>query len=586
MKQLINRNTLWCSVFAGKLSKLGVKYVCISPGSRSTPLSLAFSTSKTFKVYPIVDERSSAFFALGLAKKSNIPVALVTTSGTAVAELYPAIIEAYFQRIPLIVCTADRPFYLQKSGANQTINQNNIFVNHIRYFANISLPSLRPKKIKKLIDITFAAVNTAIQTDKGPVHLNFPFEKPFEPDTPTDFLDKKLLKSFTDYVPNFSSRSNINKKEISFIIKTISEYRKGIIFCGYNNYSHHFADLILMLSKKSGYPIWADGSSGLRFTNSTFHENYNVLIRSKKFLELFNPEVIIQFGGAPTSNAMLEFYKATNAEKIIVNKFGDRNDPSLTAKTIIKMNPDDFCNKIISLFDHDINPKWFRNLKTLNSQAEKSKQVFLKNAPFNFEGKIINEVVKISPSKSNLMISNSLPIRDADFFISSNSKKINLFTNRGASGIDGINSTALGIASLSKKPTILITGDLAFFHDLTGLHNSIKFNIPLTIVLINNHGGGIFQSLPIARFGKIFKEYFLTDLKLDNKRLVKAFGGYYNKVSNLNQLKNEIELSFTRNSLSVIEIFTDAKESKLLRDKYWNLGVKSIEKQINAFKDK
>lgn len=586
MKQLINRNTFWCSVFVEKLSKLGIKYVCISPGSRSTPLTLAFASSNKFIVYPIVDERSSAFFALGIAKKTNSPVAIVTTSGTAVAELYPAIIEAYFQRIPLIVCTADRPHYLQKSGANQTINQNNIFINHIRYFANIGMPSLNQKKIKKLIDVTFAAVSTALQTDKGPVHLNFPFEKPFEPDVPTDTLNKDFIKPLKYYFPKPPSQLNDNNKEISFVSIKISEKRKGIIFCGYNKYSTDFADLILRLSNKIGFPIWADGSSGLRFSNSTFHENYNVLIKSKKFLQLLDPEFIIQFGGAPTSNAMLEFYKSTKAEKIIVNMFGDRNDPSLTAKKIIKMNPDDFCKKINTMINDKNNSLWFEELKALNTLAEKSKQGFLRNVPFNFEGKIIDEVVKVCPPKSNLMISNSLPIRDADYFVSSNSKKINLFTNRGASGIDGINSTALGIAAVSKKPTILVTGDLAFFHDLTGFYNSVKFSIPLIIILINNHGGGIFESLPIARFGKIFKEYFQTDLKLDNKKLVKAYGAYYNKVRNLTQFKNEIKLSLNRKSLSVIEVFTDAKESKLLREKYWHLGVKSIENYIDALKHK
>lgn len=210
MKKYINRNYFLASLFVKQLEVPQIKNVCISPGSRNTPLTLAFAENKKFKKYIHIDERSSGFFALGLAKQTNKPVVLITTSGTAVAELYPAIIEAYQQRIPLIVCTADRPAYLKNTGANQTINQENIFRNHIRKFWNVGLPSLTKKKLfsftKKINEIIFLAT----EKDKGPVHINFPFEKPLEPNSFTDTISFNLK----DFIFRTNELENCQRKII------------------------------------------------------------------------------------------------------------------------------------------------------------------------------------------------------------------------------------------------------------------------------------------------------------------------------------------------------------------------------------
>ncbi len=208
MKRPVNKNYLWSKVFVDQLANLGVEYVCISPGSRSTSLTLAFARS-SIKSFVILDERSSGFFALGIAKKTNNPVAIVTTSGTAVAELYPAIIEAYQQRVPLIVCTADRPPEMLNSGANQTINQNNIYANHINWFFDLGLPEVTSERILHLKSIALRAFVTSKVINKGPVHLNFPFRKPFEPDSFTDEIEENLLE---EYLTSFNEppQNNFN----------------------------------------------------------------------------------------------------------------------------------------------------------------------------------------------------------------------------------------------------------------------------------------------------------------------------------------------------------------------------------------
>jgi len=201
MKKIkVNRNNFWTEVFVKQLNSAGVKYACISPGSRSTPLTFSFAKNKKIKCFVNIDERSSAFFALGLAKASKTPVAVVTTSGTAAAELYPAIIEAYQQRVPLIICTADRPPELLNTGANQTINQHNLYKNHIRWFKNVGLPSLKRLKLRRLQQTAFRDVEFSTLKDKGPVHLNFPFRKPLEPFTFTDEVDSLLVKNVNSNV--------------------------------------------------------------------------------------------------------------------------------------------------------------------------------------------------------------------------------------------------------------------------------------------------------------------------------------------------------------------------------------------------
>lgn len=590
MKIPINLNSLWCNTFTDQVFKMGIRNVCISPGSRSTPLTLSFSLNKKFNIYPIVDERSSGFFALGLARSTNTPVVLVTTSGTAVAELYPAIIEAFYQRVPLIICTADRPPYLRNRGANQTINQENIYKNHIRFFADPGLPEHKVTRFNLLKKITAHALSIAINENRGPVHINFPFDKPFEPDTFTHKIDGRFINQLTaqnNIVVNKTGKDTSTNRLIRKIATQIQSKRNGIIICGHNNFEKDFAKRIINFSEKTGYPIFADGSSGLRYglhSKKNIIENFNSLIRSQLFLKHFDPEIIIHLGGAPTSNQMHDFMKNSRAYKILIDQFGDINDPSLTAKKVIKIKPQDFFVSLLSLLNNFRldESDWAEHLIDIDSLIHNIKIRFFSENELHTEPNIIFNLIKNLPSSCNLMVSNSLPIRDIDFFSVCADKEIVFYTNRGASGIDGINSTALGIAGGSKKTTVLLTGDLAFYHDLTGLYNSQKFNIPITIVLINNNGGGIFESLPISQFGKIYRDNFVTPLKLDFSKIVKAFNGNYYIADESKNFSATLKRALKSKKLNVIEIKTNAKLSKKNRLKFWQTAIKEVDKYINA----
>ena len=582
MKIKINRNILWTETFVNELASLGVKYVSISPGSRNTPLTLAFANNKKIKSYINIDERSSGFFALGLAKASNTSVAVVCTSGTATVELYPAIVEAYQQRVPLIICTADRPPELLNRGANQTINQNNLYKNHIRWFNDVGLPEPSIEKLKQLKDTAVKAVVKSTFETRGPVHLNFPFKKPFEPNTFTDDVENKVINFAGKLAPvkiNIltGKMKNISgEKWFENIYKHIAKKEKGIIIIGPDHYDPKFLKNCELLSEKLNYPILADGTSQIRFGShkkGNIITNFDAFLRSEKFAKENKPDIILQFGRTITSKALDTFLESISSLRFMINEYGDWFDPSDKATAAYACKPYLFCETMIKKISASSikrsNDKWLTVYKNAEAAATKIKEAIIYKSQFPNECRAINEILDNIPEDCQIMLSNSMPVRDFDYFASYSKKKIVVYNNRGASGIDGITSTALGIAEATKKPTVLITGDLAFYYDLNGLLAAKNYNIPLVVILLNNNGGGIFEILPISKYGEVFKKYFVVPHQLDFSHFVKAYGGNYIKIKNWPALKKSLVKSFSRQQFSVLELKTSATDSLKLRRQYW-----------------
>ncbi len=573
MKKYINLNYFWTSLFVEQVAALGVKNVCISTGSRNTPLTLAFAENKKIKKYIHVDERSCGFFALGLAKYTNSPIAIVTTSGTAVAELYPAIIEAYIQRIPLIICTADRPSYLRNTGANQTINQDNIFVNHIRKFIDFGLPYLTKKNLNEFCEKIVKTVSIATKENSGPVHLNFPFVKPLEPNTFTEKISFKISDFIISEKRNY--RNKINEKDFLEFLETLKNAERPLIHCGWDNFNNEFYKSLQKFSTKNNIPIFVDGTSELRFIKSG---NKNIISNHTAFIENIDeePDLIIHLGNAPTSQIMLRYFENSKAERILINEFGDIKDPSTNKGRIIKCNPLLLLNKMLD--EENLSPKkndWLKKIQNCEVVSEKIKHRFLANLKFGSEPKVSFEILNCIEPNSNVFISNSLPIRDFDYFASKRKLGLKIFTNRGASGIDGIISTASGIAATSKNQTYLIIGDLAFYHNVSALSTLNELKIPLKIILVNNNGGGIFNMLPIANDKENFEEYFITAQNLEFSKIVKAFGGNYYLPKTWHSFKKYLIGVSKNKNFSVIEIQTDSIKSVEQRKDYWE-QVKAI----------
>ena len=590
MKQSINRNILWTELFVSALESLGIKHACISPGSRNTPLTVSFQRSLKIKSYIHVDERSSGFFALGLANQTNNPVVVVTTSGTAAAELYPAIIEAYQQKSPLIICTADRPPQLINTGANQTINQINIYHNHIHKYFSAGMPAINSKALNNLFSITKNAFSESSKFD-SPVHINFPFDKPFEPSKATDKIDKKNITRIRKIFKNANYQKRqikVKVSDINFILKHIKHSTRRIILAGPNNIGDKKIQSLFQFAKKINAPILADGLSGLRFINipsDNLIVNHVSFLRLHEVKEKLDPDLIIQIGAAPTSNSVLEFYENSKAFKIIINEFGELKDPSRTTDKIITAEFSQLCGLLNNRINKDISietdKKWFLKYIELDKQCENVKQTNLANISFPFEGKIINETIRLAPDSANIMISNSLPVRDVDNYANRSTKRIKTFSNRGASGIDGIISTSSGINACDMNPTFLITGDLAFYHDITGLLSLKKYSIPLIIILLNNEGGGIFEFLPIAKEKIDFQNYFKTPINIDFENIVSAFAGNYSLIKNWKEFSNEIKKAIKRKSFSVLEIKIDSKKTLKTRKDIWNEIKQTADSLIN-----
>jgi 2-succinyl-5-enolpyruvyl-6-hydroxy-3-cyclohexene-1-carboxylate synthase len=601
----VNKNIAWSISFVNELAAGGVKYACISPGSRNTPLTWAFAQNKNITKYVIVDERSAAFFALGLANRTGSPVAIICTSGTAAVEFYPAIVEAYQQRIPLIICTADRPPELRDTGTNQTINQDNLYRNHIRYFADAGLPEMSIKRIISLKKITANALELSCHKDKGPVHINFPFKKPFEPDNFTDEISNaagNLLQKTCYKSPAPESGSKLSgKKGLRNIAEMLKHTPKGIIIVGPEKYSIEFHKNVIKLSAILKYPIMADGCSQLRFLSSfagklnsqrhnTPGNNYNVIsnyeamLRSSSFSEKFLPEIILHFGRTPVSKGMEEYFGKHMPLQLFINEDGDLFDPTRKGK-LYKSAPAQFCRSVIeSLQASSIvrrEDSWLRSYLLADQLLEMLKHRILFNSGSINEVRIINELLNSIPENSSIMLSNSLPVRDFDYWASCSSKNFMIFNNRGASGIDGIISTALGIASVKKEPVFLITGDLAFYYDLNAFMTAQKYSIPLITILINNNGGGIFNSLPVSKYNKFLQEYFITPHQLNFEKLTNAFGVGFSKVKTWKGFSDSLDSAAAKKKPVVIEIRTDAVKSLALRKLYWDESNMLLKKLIN-----
>lgn len=571
MNKVANRNTFWAHIFVDEIIRAGLGAVVVAPGSRSTPLVLAFAEQDEVPVYSMIDERGAAFFALGQALSSGKPTALVCTSGTALANFFPAVIEAHQSNVPLIILSADRPPELRGSGANQSIDQIKIFGSYVRMFSDVALPEPNPtpKMIRYLRTLADRVVNTSAGLIPGPVHLNFPFRKPLEPtvvesDVEEDFLDEPAgfvagrADAFTKMSQGVVSPT---PEQIDPIAQLIEQSPRGLIICGPRCSGNAFTSAILELAEKTGYPILADALSGLRFnpeSNNLVIGGYETFLQHE-FVD--PPQVILQFGAAPTSQVLnLYLGNLVDTPRILVNQYGKWQDEHHLITDLVWADPALFCQALTTQIDMSSDANW---LSVWQNAEERTWQVVADaRAQEDFEGAVVAQVLDNLLDGSDLFIASSNSVRHLDQFAKPQVVDLRVFANRGASGIDGTIASALGVSSLSARPLTLIIGDLAFYHDLNSLLAIKKHNLDIKIVVINNDGGGIFHRLPIAEYDPPFTELFLTPHGLDYAPAAEMFGLSYQKVDDLSefeQVYNEPE------SPILIEVMTDSLHQEQVR---------------------
>ena len=564
--------------------QLGVRHAVFSPGSRSTTMAMLFKEHEGFETYMNIDERSASFMALGIAKAHKEPTVLVCTSGSAVAHYLPAILEAQYSGIPLIVLSADRPHTLLHVGAPQTVDQHKIFGTAVNYFEELAVPQeshyyTYPRQVAR------KAYMKAMDTKKGPVHINVPLFEPLVPELSRNHFEAGR-SSFKVVKPNYSSvfgcdnRNNLphinNATDIAHgndgtkeINDLLERYERILILAG-PQIDVDEADMIRSFGEALQAPIFADPLSNVRGcdTSKVVISTYDALLAGQALWNELKPDCVIQFGQIVVSKRVQQMLASwTDVEYIEVNPTMDSMNPTGKTTMHVQASIDVFTNLYGVKNDSPAYLGKWQHLET----AGKQKLGTAIEEPSCFEGRTIRELQQHISDNAQVLIANSMTIRDFDYFWFSGESKAVLYGNRGVNGIDGTISTALGLAA-NGRPTYLVTGDLSLFHDLNGLAVAKTHNLNLTIILHNNDGGGIFEYLP-QKGTKHFDYLFSTSQGLDYSGAAKLYGCGYTKISSPNELSSVLANVSQETGVHIIEIPTNREYSRELHKKYTKVSV-------------
>ena len=542
--------------------QLGVRHAVFSPGSRSTTMAMLFKEHEGFETYMNIDERSASFMALGIAKAHKEPTVLVCTSGSAVAHYLPAILEAQYTGIPLVVLSADRPHTLLHVGAPQTVDQHKIFGTAVNYFEELAVPQeshyyTYPRQVAR------KAYMKAMDTKKGPVHINVPLFEPLVPELSRNHFEAGR-SSFKVVKPNYGGAFSCDDGN-----NLLERYERILILAG-PQIDIDEANTIRSFGEALQAPILADPLSNVRGCGASdvVISTYDALLAGQALWHELKPDCVIQFGQIVVSKRVQQMIASwTDVEYIEVNPTMDSMNP--TGKTTIHMQAS--IDVFTHLYGKNNNSDTYLNIWRRLEQAGKKQLSLAIDEPHCFEGRTIRELQKKIPEDGQIFVANSMTIRDFDYFWFSGESKAVLYGNRGVNGIDGTISTALGLA-VNGRPTYLVTGDLSLFHDLNGLAVAKTHNLNLTIILHNNDGGGIFEYLP-QKGTKHFDYLFSTSQGLDYSGAAKLYGCGYTKISSPDELSSVLAKIGQESGVHIIEIPTNREYSRELHKKYTKVSV-------------
>ena len=530
-----------------------VAHVVISPGSRNAPLTIGFSNHPEIKTYSIVDERSAAFFALGIAQQLQKPVAIVCTSGSALLNYYPAIAEAFYSNIPLIVISADRPAHLIDIGDGQTIRQENVFENHI--LESISLDE-KLNLEGSILEMIHETINIA-KTQKGPVHINIPFDEPLY-ETQSDILTLEKVLEDSEEIP-------LDVDELQQYANVWNSATKKIVLVG-----EHFPDELLQtqlthLTKDPSVLVLIENTANV--SHGKFINSIDKLIFPLEELELekFQPDILLTLGGLIVSKKIKQHLRTFQPKTHWHVDSKRAFDTFFCLKHHFKISPQLFFSQFFFLTkptESNFQQFWLAKKAT----RLKRHRDFTENCDFS-DLKVFDVLLKSIPKNTKLQLSNSAVIRYSQLF--DIDKTVQVFCNRGTSGIDGSTSTAIGAASISTKNTLFITGDISFFYDSNALWNNY-IPVNFRIIIVNNGGGGIFRFIPGPQKSNAL-DYFETTHQLTAEHLCKMYKFEYFTVKNENELNSELSNFYEPSRLpKLLEIFTPREENDKILKAYFN----------------
>src|SRR5215211_5253238 len=513
-----------------------MRHAVTSPGSRNAPLALTLAAQEGVEAVSVLDERSAGFVALGMAKASGRPVAVTCTSGTAAANLHPAVVEAHEARVPLIVLTADRPAELREVGAGQAIDQIKLYGSAAKWFVEVGTHDPGRETAIHHRALACRAYWTASGGRPGPVHLNFPLREPLVPvpppmDSPLDPTDWGGRPDGRPWTEVREHASAPHSDDVHGVAARIAAEPRGILLCGPT--TAPIAEGAARLAAQAGWPLLAEPTSGLRcgdHDRSHVIAHYDVLLRVGEFAEAHRPELVLRVGDMPTSKPLREF--VAESSQIVVDPHGAWHEPTRTAELVLQADAERTLAALAGAVEMrteggdagasgagggEDQGEWLRAWR----EADAKVGAALEGAPDEFEGKALAAVEPELPDEAVVWVSSSMPIRDVEAYFPQSPKRLRFLANRGANGIDGVVSSALGAALGSGRPTWLLTGELALLHDVGGLLAARRAGVDLRIVCLNNGGGAIFDFLPVAEHADpaLYEEHIATPADVDLSRL-------------------------------------------------------------------
>lgn len=572
--------TEWSRLLLGTLARAGVEHVVLSPGSRSTPFAWAALNEPRLRCHSVWDERVAAFFALGQARVSGRPSLLLCTSGTAAANYYPAVIEASLARLPLLVLTADRPFELQHSSAPQAIDQIKLFGDAARAFFELGAPDASPSALQGLLRSVAHAVHAAQNDDAGPVHLNARARKPLEPVQADDSASLALRESVDALLargPTLTSAA-ARHGEVTRLARACAEAARGLIVVGPEPaYRPEAVRALVRLAEITGYPLLCEATSQARFRSDLAPgvlciDAFEWLLRSPSLRERLAPDLLLSFGGTPTSGSYERWLNGGfSGQRFVIAEHGFP-DPHGLANELVSSSTAIAANDTVRHLQHERLQHEGERERFRHSWAEANRQAWVaveqelaRPSARLSEACAVREVLDHLPDPCQLVLGNSLPIREVDAYVPARTCSLSVLCQRGANGIDGLISGAAGAASLRKEPTVLLLGDVSFMHDLGGLAVAREAAGPFVIVVIDNGGGRIFEQLPI--FGQLEQHadasrFWLTPSGAELSHAAGLFGYRYLKLSERESISVALGEATSQQGVSVLQIVVEGSSAR------------------------
>ncbi len=530
----------------------GMQHVVISPGSRNAPMILGFTSHPKYQCYSVPDERSAGFIALGIADETKSPVALVCSSGTALLNYYPAIAEAFYRKIPLVVLSADRPAYLIDQGDGQTIRQNNVYANHILY-SSVLDETDADRKNGTIINKALNLANSV----SGPVHLNVPFEEPI-------YNIESFKGGLSQVTPLPEPPFNLSHTEIAEYVSLWNNASRILILVGQQDIDTRISEMLHHLGAHA--LILSETTSNLDIENSVKNIDRLIIPFSADEQKEFQPDLLISFGGNVVSKKIkgyLRSFRPTHHIHVENTENAPDTYQCLTHHAKIPVLP--FFNQIIDKLDSQ-SSEWTKKWLNLDSKRNRHQKSFVDNAPFS-DIKVMQTVRNLIPENSILHLANSTPVRYAQLF--NWGKNLTFKSNRGTSGIDGIVSTAIGNAMVTSKLVFLVVGDISFFYDTNAWwHRHIPSNF--RVIVVNNAGGGIFRFIDGPNTTGQLENFFETHQKNSVKHIALGFNVDYFCATNLEEFNEQFLILSKSDSAGILEVFTPQTENAGILKGYFN----------------